>query len=187
MTFYSKLTKELKKQFKTSDIPIPETRAKCVAVAQRIWEGLHGSDERKSFEDYKGSERSSKERDYKNSKEKDDSRSKYPSINSRRDRKDCYRLGHWYKDDRNKERNKEQRGSSIEKEVVCFKCNRLGYYANNCPNPKEAKKAKIQSTKETRLQDNSQSSSWSSLPSSSQSSSEAPKTPSDSDSTDFLN
>jgi hypothetical protein len=36
MTFYSKLTRELKKQFKTSDIPIPETRAKCVAVAQRI-------------------------------------------------------------------------------------------------------------------------------------------------------
>jgi len=33
MTFYSKLTRELKKQFKTSDIPIPETRAKCVAVA----------------------------------------------------------------------------------------------------------------------------------------------------------
>ena len=36
MTFYSKLTKELKTQFKTSDIPIPETRAKCVAVAQRV-------------------------------------------------------------------------------------------------------------------------------------------------------
>jgi hypothetical protein len=36
MTIYSKLTRELKKQFKTSDIPIPETRAKCVAVAQRI-------------------------------------------------------------------------------------------------------------------------------------------------------
>ena len=33
MTFYSKLTRELKKQFKTSDILIPETRAKCVAVA----------------------------------------------------------------------------------------------------------------------------------------------------------
>jgi hypothetical protein len=36
MTFYSKLTEELKKQFKTSDIPILETRAKCVAVAQRV-------------------------------------------------------------------------------------------------------------------------------------------------------
>ena len=36
MTFYSKLTKELRKQFKTSDIPIPETRAKCVTVAQRV-------------------------------------------------------------------------------------------------------------------------------------------------------
>jgi hypothetical protein len=36
MTFYSKLTRELKKQFKTSDIHIPETRAECVAVAQRV-------------------------------------------------------------------------------------------------------------------------------------------------------
>ena len=33
MTFYSKLMKELKKQFKTLDIPILETRAKCVAIA----------------------------------------------------------------------------------------------------------------------------------------------------------
>src|SRR6266496_6757807 len=54
MTFYSKLTKELKKQFKTSDIPIPDTRAECVAVAQRIWEGLHGSDEKKGFTDRPG-------------------------------------------------------------------------------------------------------------------------------------
>jgi len=36
MMFYSKLTKELKKQFKTSNIPIPNTQAQCVAVAQRI-------------------------------------------------------------------------------------------------------------------------------------------------------
>ena len=33
ITFYSKLIKELKKQFKTSDIPILETRAKCIAIA----------------------------------------------------------------------------------------------------------------------------------------------------------
>jgi hypothetical protein len=36
IAFYSKLTKELKRQFKTSDIAIPETRAQCVAVAQRV-------------------------------------------------------------------------------------------------------------------------------------------------------
>ena len=53
MTFYSKLTRELKKQFKTSDIPIPETRAKCVAVAQCIWDRLYRSDEKKSPENYK--------------------------------------------------------------------------------------------------------------------------------------
>ena len=33
MNFYSKLMKELKKQFKTSNISILETRAKCVAIA----------------------------------------------------------------------------------------------------------------------------------------------------------
>src|SRR5436190_14962667 len=93
MTFYSKLTKELKRQFKTADIPIPETRAKCVPVAQHIWEGLHGSDERKGFESYKSTEnykdsehrKSSKEKDYKDLREKDDSRSKYPLTGSRRD------------------------------------------------------------------------------------------------------
>ena len=93
MAFYSKLTKELKRQFKTVDIPIPETRAKCVAVAQCIWEGLHGPDERKGFDSYKSSEnykdsehrKSSREKDYKDSREKDDLRSKYPSTGSRRD------------------------------------------------------------------------------------------------------
>jgi hypothetical protein len=30
------LTRELKRQFKTSDILILETRAKCIAVAQQI-------------------------------------------------------------------------------------------------------------------------------------------------------
>ena len=33
MTFYSKLTRELKRQFKTADILILETQAKCIAVA----------------------------------------------------------------------------------------------------------------------------------------------------------
>ena len=51
MIFYSKLTKELKKQFKTSDIPILETRAKCVTIAQCIWEGLHRSDGKRSSKD----------------------------------------------------------------------------------------------------------------------------------------
>ena len=53
MTFYSKLIKELKKQFKTSDIPILETRAKCVAIAQRIQDGLHRSNGKKSSKNYK--------------------------------------------------------------------------------------------------------------------------------------
>ena len=51
MTFYSKLTQELKKQFKTSNICIPETRAKCIVVAQCIQEGLYRSNEKKGFID----------------------------------------------------------------------------------------------------------------------------------------
>ena len=154
MTFYSKLTKELKRQFKTADIPIPETRAKCVVVAQRIWEGLHGPDERKGFESYKSSEnykdskhrKSSKEKDYKDSREKDDSRSKYPSTGSRRDQKDHYHLGHCHKDDQNK----DKRRLTPEREVICFKCNKPGHYAPDCPDQKESKrKAKIQSTQKT--------------------------------------
>ena len=152
MTFYSKLTKELKKQFKTSDIPIPETRAKCVAVAQRIWEGLHGLEERRGFESHK----SSKEKDYKDSKEKDDSRSRYPQTDSRRDRKDHYRLAHHHKDDQNKEKWR----STTEKEVICFKCNKPGHYAPSCPDLKGLdKKPKVQSAQKDHSQASSRSSS----------------------------
>ena len=36
MTFYTKLSKELRRQFQTSNISVPDTRAECVAVAQRV-------------------------------------------------------------------------------------------------------------------------------------------------------
>src|SRR6266480_4871117 len=94
MMFYSKLTKELKKQFKTSDIPIPDTRAQCVAVAQRIWEGLHGSDERK------GLHGSDKSKGLTNMTPKPDPATgpKYPCIGSERDRKDQYHQDHCSRD-----------------------------------------------------------------------------------------
>jgi len=174
MTFYSKLTKELKKQFKTSDIPIPETRAKCVAVAQRVWEGLYGSEEKKNS--------------YKSSKENNSSSintsSKYPRIDSKRDRKDRYYLGHRYKDDRNKEKT---RATPEKDSLICYKCNKPGHYATSCPDRKEStKKAKIQSIQKDCSQ--SEATSRSSSRSISPSNPEAPKTlSSDSDSSDSLN
>ena len=142
MTFYSKLTKELKKQFKTSDIPILETRAKCVVVAQCIQDGLHGLEERKSSKSYKSL----------GLREKDDP--KYPYNDSKRNRKDHYYLGHRQKDDWNKEK------STPKNEVIYFKCNKPSHYATSCLDLKGSdKKAKIQSIQKDYLQASSQSSS----------------------------
>ena len=96
MTFYSKLAKELKRQFKTADIPIPDTRAKCVAVAQRIWEGLHG-DDRRGLKDLTTRPSSGPSTGLK-----------YPRPDSGQDRRDRYHLDHRSRDDRNKERLKNK-------------------------------------------------------------------------------
>ncbi len=70
--FYSKLTKELKKQFKTSNILIPNTRAQCIAIAQCIQEGLYRSDKKRGIID----------------KPNPIIGLKYPYISSKRDYKD---------------------------------------------------------------------------------------------------
>ena len=49
--FYSKLTRELKKQFKTSNISIPNTRAQYIAIAQCIQEGLYRLNKKKGVID----------------------------------------------------------------------------------------------------------------------------------------
>jgi hypothetical protein len=136
MTFYSKLTRELKKQFKTSDIPIPDTRAKCVAVAQRIWEGLHGPDERRGFTGVTTGPGPV-------------TGPKYPRIGSERDRKDRYNRDHRSRDDRNRDRPRnEPTVRKPEKELICYQCNKPGHYATSCPDRKEPRKAKIQSTQQ---------------------------------------
>src|SRR6266487_3085421 len=133
MTFYSKLTRELKKQFKTSDIRILETRAECVAVAQRIWEGLHRSDKKKGFTDRPGPVLGPK----------------YPCIGSERDRKDRYYRDHCSRDDWNQDRPRNKPTTiKSEKELICYQCNKPGHYATSCLDRKEHTKAKVQSVKQ---------------------------------------
>ncbi|KAH8593080.1 hypothetical protein B0O99DRAFT_673941 [Bisporella sp. PMI_857] len=103
MTFYSKLYRTLKQQFKTSDIAIPETRAKCVAVAQHVWEGLY------------------------NKKENFGSASKYPQTGSGWDRKGQYHLGH-----RKSELQENDKKKENKKELVYYSCNKPGHHANDC-------------------------------------------------------
>ena len=93
MTFYSKLSPELKRQFQTSDITIPETRAQYVAVAQRVWEGLYGHKKRKGVQSYQDRDRNPKDQGRDLHQDRLVS-SKYPRPDSRRDRKDWYRTSH---------------------------------------------------------------------------------------------
>lgn len=163
MIFYSKLSNDLKRQFKTSDIPIPNTRAKCVAVAQRIWEGLNPATSKSS-----------------------PTSSKYPSTGSARDRKDRYRLSHRSQEHRNQERPKDNHvGIAEEKPLTCFKCKKSGHYASNCPeriSTKTSMKPRVQSAQQEYYSASPQPSSRASTePPQIQSDSEIPQTQSDSE------
>jgi hypothetical protein len=140
MAFYSKLTRELKRQFKTSDIAIPETRAQCVAVAQRVWEGLYGSEGRRSQRDTKSYDRTNASTDISTS-------SKYPRPDSRRDRKDRYRTSH-----RREERTSSEKPRGSQPNITCYNCQEPGHYATSCPKRREHKErrseAKIQSVQQ---------------------------------------
>jgi hypothetical protein len=134
MTFYSKLSRELKRQFKTANISIPNTRAQCVAVAQRVWEGLSGPEKKPTLD-----------------RKEDSSLIPRPRFGSSRDRKDQYNLSHRkteYQGERNQDGpRKEATQKPEQKELICYNCNKPGHYANKCPNQQEPdKKAKIQST-----------------------------------------
>jgi hypothetical protein len=143
MAFYSKLTRELKRQFKTSDIAIPETRAQCVAVAQRVWEGLYPNDSRRNLE-----------RDSRNQRPELTNRpryasepTKYPRPDSRRDRTDRYRTSHRRNEQRDDVRNEKQPA------VICYNCQQPGHYSTSCPKRKERhQEAKIQSAQRQRQQ-----------------------------------
>ena len=131
--FYLKLTRELKKQFKTSNIPIPNTRAQCVAVAQRIQEGLYGSDKKRGVID----------------KSNPTTGTKYPCIGSERDRKDRYHQDYCLRDNRNQDRPRNKPTTiKSEKELICYQYNKPGHYATSYLDYKEHTKAKVQSVKQ---------------------------------------
>lgn len=126
--FYSKLTRELKKQFKTSNIPIPNTRAQCVAIAQRIQESLYRSDKKRGVTD----------------KSNPATGTKYPCISSERDRKDRYYRDHRLRDDQNQDRPRNKPTTiKLEKELVYYRCYKLGHYATTYLDRKEYTKAKV--------------------------------------------
>ena len=126
--FYSKLTRELKKQFKTSNIPIPNTRAQCVAVAQRIQEGLYRLDKKRGVID----------------KSNPATGTKYPRIGSERDRKDRYHQDHRLRDNRNQDRPRNKPTTiKLEKELICYRCYKPGHYTTTCLDYKEYTKAKV--------------------------------------------
>lgn len=145
MTFYSKLSRDLKKQFKTADIPIPETRAKCVAVAQRVWEGLYGPEKRES----------------RDSRPKEEPRRpvvKYSRPDSER--------GRIHGDHG---RGEGEKGREPNLQVTCFKCGENGHYSTRCPKlmdkEKGERRLKVQSTlQEHSTTPESQTSSRSSSP-----------------------
>ena len=126
MTFYSKLTRELERQFQTSDIAIPETRTQCVAVAQRIWEGLYRTEREK--EPYRNPRPSA------SSYEQPSTGSKYPRPDSKRDRTDRYRTGH-----RREERYSSAKPREGQPSVICYNCQEPGHYSTSCPKKKENK------------------------------------------------
>ena len=135
MIFYSKLSKELKKQFKTSDIPIPDIRAKCITIAQQVWEGLYGpSDQRSSKNNTSSKDNTSKYT------------SRYPCHGLSRDRKNQYYLGHYSRDNQNKDKPKNKYTTpKPKKKSTYFICYKPSYYASSYPNQKKPsnKKAKI--------------------------------------------
>lgn len=161
LAFYSKLTNELKNQFKTSDIKIPESRSECVSTAQRVWEGLHGKDLRFKNRNTRDP-RSTNDKDFKHHRNRS-SASHYDHQGrsnsrhrheSRRDRKDRYHLNHRRDDDRNKgkERSREAGGSNKRgtDQILCYNCNKPGHLQYECPEPKKSKDdrhLKIQSTR----------------------------------------
>ncbi|KAK9241558.1 hypothetical protein V1506DRAFT_550373 [Lipomyces tetrasporus] len=150
LAFYSKLTDELKKQFKAADIKIPETRSECVAVAQRVWEGLHNED--KKMKESRHTSRRFYSKDF-SSKNKEDYKNRHghKGLYRRDSQKDWHYSSHRPDNHRNEDKEKQKTSN------LCFKCGKSGHFAPNCPEKQNTKEVRHNKIHSIRTRDRSKS------------------------------
>ena len=152
LAFFSKLSTELKTQFKTAHVKVPKSRAKCVVAAQEIWEGLHPEYQKtKEYEQrirFMGdSKADNKDQNDKNDKgwKRHHTRGNSQAHESKRQRKDKFNLHHRKnsasKEDKDQGKKQWDRKTHEERKEkdLCYNCGKRGHYSNNCPEKNQSK------------------------------------------------
>jgi hypothetical protein len=140
MTFYSKLSSELKRQFKTSNIQIPETRAKCVAISQRIWEGLHQDGPLSNrTRDFTYQNHQGDMNDRQDPKRGQQRPFHHRSLNGYRgSSREGTQIGHTPRPNtKTKDKDKIPPGVNKAGDLTCHKCGKSGHFRINCPRKDE--------------------------------------------------
>ncbi|KAK9364315.1 hypothetical protein V1509DRAFT_555045, partial [Lipomyces kononenkoae] len=119
-------------QFKSADITIPESRSECVAVAQRVWEGLNAD---KKTTEYRQTNR----RPYSKEKRNFNYRQAYKGVygrDSRGPHRDWHRTSYRQDNDGGEDNEKSRTQKTQETrdhQNRCYKCGKSGHFAPNCP------------------------------------------------------